>query len=82
MIPMRARKNTSTDGTIDMMAKTYKARWECICGAWGEVVMEGKDAMSENKLATVEATLDAEDHRIAKGCSGRGFRVTESEVKK
>ena len=57
--------------------------------------LDGKDSyisILEQRIKQLEAenleygkaidALDAEDHRIAKGCSGRGFRFTESEVKK
>ena len=60
---------------------TYKATWKCPCGVGGEVIMEGEALMSKNKLATMRALNDAEDHCDKTGCLKRPVKIYEEEVK-
>ena len=59
----------------------YTARWECICGASGEVAIEAEDSMLYNKTPTQRAVDEAEDHQREKGCSGRGIKIYEESEK-
>jgi hypothetical protein len=58
----------------------YTATWECLdCGETGSVTKEGKDLMSQNKLATLEAAYELDEHANLNGCHRRLARITESE---
>ena len=59
--------------------KTYKARWECICGE-PDVVSADTDLFGRTS-ARKNAILDGDEHRLKKGCGPRGVFITDVEEK-